>query len=203
MKTIQVTDEVYEFLKNCKEELNTQDNRCTRNPLYTIWHHIIEYGIADDFSEGEVYIWDDDEFQNLEDLFNFMDNNDYEDLIIKVYNYYNPQVLVEVYNEDTGIKEKVKEWFCDRNNSFEIIDLMSELTSNTFYSVGIRKKQEQVVNGACFSFFEKDAFDHIKMNGHNIKGKTYTYADSLYRTPRMEKLLSILKTELLFADEKE
>jgi hypothetical protein len=34
MKTIQVDDEVYDFLKSCQEELNTQNVRGTANPIY-------------------------------------------------------------------------------------------------------------------------------------------------------------------------
>lgn len=36
MKTIEVTDEQYETLKEMQNELNTQDNRHTRDPMYVI-----------------------------------------------------------------------------------------------------------------------------------------------------------------------
>jgi len=34
MKTITVTDEVYDFLKSCQEELLTQNNRHTAIPIF-------------------------------------------------------------------------------------------------------------------------------------------------------------------------
>lgn len=190
MKTIEVSDEVYEFLKDCKNELKTQDNRCTRNPFYTIWHHVKDYGMSEDYGEEYSYIWDEDEFESLEEVFTYMDKNNYEEEILKVYNDNNlTDYTLENYEDH---REEIKKWFCDETNSYDVSETMSDITVNVFYRVGIRKREEQVVNGACFSFFEKDAFDHIKLNGHNIKGKKYTYADSLYRTPRMEKLLEIL-----------
>ena len=36
MKTITLTDEEYEFLKEAKRLLATQDNRCTRDPFFVI-----------------------------------------------------------------------------------------------------------------------------------------------------------------------
>ena len=37
MKTITVTDEQYDFLKNLSHELQTQDNLCTEFPLYVVY----------------------------------------------------------------------------------------------------------------------------------------------------------------------
>ena len=52
---------------------------------------------------------------------------------------------------------------------------------------------EPVPHVNSFSFFEKDAYTHLKMNGHNICGeKKSTYAFSNFRTPKMEKLRSFL-----------
>ena len=52
-------------------------------------------------------------------------------------------------------------------------------------------ENKEVVASSCFSFFEKDSFDHIKLNGHNLSNPT-TYAYSLQRTPKMEKLRDLL-----------
>lgn len=49
MKTIQISD--------CIKELKTQDNRCTRQPFYTVWHEVKDYGISEDYSrEYSLYV---------------------------------------------------------------------------------------------------------------------------------------------------
>jgi hypothetical protein len=194
MKTIQVSDENYEFLKECINELNTQDTKCTRNPIYTVWHEVREYGIDENFTSDFVYVWEDEEYETLEELFTYLDENGYEDDLVQMYNDNNER---EILNYDEYTKETIKSWFCETLTSYEVETSMELLSDYNFSIVGVRNKDEQVVNGACFSFFEKDAKDHIEMNGHNIKGKKYTYADSLFRSPRMEKLMNLLKSELI------
>ncbi len=193
MKTIEVSDEVYEFLKDCKNELKTQDNRCTRNPIYTIWHKIKEYGISDGYASEHIYVWDDSEYESLEEVFDFLVENEYDSYLLQAYSENNVEEkpVIEIDEHTIPI---LKEWFCDELNNYEVMEFMEELTGNNFSEIGIRWKSEQATNGGCFSFFEKDAEDHIKLNGHNIRGEKYTYADSLYRTPRMEKLMEVLTT---------
>ncbi|MGD9678138.1 MAG: hypothetical protein AB7V16_07210 [Vulcanibacillus sp.] len=193
MKTIEVSDEVYEFLKECKKELNTQDNRSTRNPIYTIWHKVKEYGISDGYASEHIYLWDDSEYENLEEVFNSLLVDGYESDLLQAYSENNVEekLILEIDEHTVPI---LKEWFTDKLNEYEVMEFMEELTGNNFSKVGIRWKHEQATNEGCFSFFEKDAEDHIKLNGHNIRGEKYTYADSLYRSPRMEKLMEILNT---------
>lgn len=54
MKTIQVTDEEYDFLVKLKHELRTQDNRSTANPIFLVQEEIKvisneEYGCSDGY----------------------------------------------------------------------------------------------------------------------------------------------------------
>lgn len=45
MKTIQVSDEMYEFLMNLSKELNTQDHRCTAMPYFFQVQHEKQVGV--------------------------------------------------------------------------------------------------------------------------------------------------------------
>lgn len=191
MKTIEVADEVYEFLKECQIELKTQDNRCTRNPIYTIWHKIKEYGLADDYADGFIYVWDDEEYESLVEVFESLIENDDDNTFLDYYNDTEDKVIIGLTDETKAV---MKSWFTDDMNEYEVMDFMENYTNGNFSKVGIRWKSEQATNGGCFSFFEKDAHDHLKLNGHNIRGEKYTYADSLYRSPRMEKLMEVLNT---------
>ena len=202
MKTLNLSDEDYAFLKDCVNELKTQDNRCTRSPLYTIHATQTVYGVDLDYAEDDTYIWDGDNMGDIQAVFTYLTENGYDSDLVKMYNDCNPGEEIENFGEDDELTPEqtsfIRDWFCESHNSYEVEEAMKELTGYTFSKVGISKEDQQVTDGGCFSFFEKDAFDHIAMNGHNIRGENiHTYADSLYRTPRMEQLLELLhKLEL-------
>ncbi len=199
MKTIEVSDEDYDFLKECVNLLHTQDTRATRSPIYTIHKQEKVYGIDEEYTSKFVYVWEDSEFESLEDVFTFLLENGYEDYLIEFYNEYNDDGDELSLNDDGEINEedvgKIKELFID-----ECTGVTEDWLADKFdiRQVGVRLEEVQETDGTCFSFFEQDAFDHLKLNGHNIRGEQiHTYADSLYRSPLMEKLLEFLnKLEL-------
>lgn len=193
MRTITLTEEQYSFLKECNLLLKTQDTRCTRNPIYTIHATKRIYGIDSEYSYNKVYIWDGDAYTK-EELWNFFVSNGYEDDLLAWYN--NNSGIYNSSETFEDCKEGIKNVFMDEDNLWDLEEFLSEKfdIQITYYF----DEDQQITNGTCFSFFEQDAFDHIKMNKHNISGeKVHTYADSLYRAPKMEKLLELLK-ELSF-----
>lgn len=185
MPKIELTEEQYELLKDLQNELNTQDNRCTANPLYGVMTRRKIWGIDSNYSDD--FEW-------------YIDTETYDDEEIKEY-------LVESYSEEilTYVKEKnlvdedelkegdeyIQAKVClDTIDGYEFDDLITELIPET-YKVFYR--YEERIHNNSFSLFEKDAFDHIKLNGHNISGQHWSYAFSNQRTPRMEKLRELLK----------
>lgn len=67
MKTIQITDEQYDFLMNLSKELKTQDNRITEHPIYRVYQKttIVK---ADGFGDQIGYLDDEGHITSLEDL---------------------------------------------------------------------------------------------------------------------------------------
>lgn len=57
MKTIQVSDEIYDFLMNLSKEIKTQDNRATRMPYFYQVQEDREVGVPDGCGE-EVWVLD-------------------------------------------------------------------------------------------------------------------------------------------------
>jgi hypothetical protein len=194
MKTIQVSDEDYEFLKDCVNELKTQDNRSTRSPIYTIWKTQKRYGVDKDYTSDIEYIWDGDTFESLEEIIKYLDENEYDKELLQLLNtiYYDSDDSDKVFTEwNDEAKAELNAYVEEGTYDSDIEDFLNEKFD--IYSVGITTEDVQVTDGACFSFFEKDALEHLQNNRHNIKSKkAYTYADSLYRSPRMEKLLTML-----------
>jgi len=204
MKTLELSDELYDFLKECQEKMKTQDNRCTRNPIYTIWHKVKEYGFDGDYASDFGFYWNDDFFHSSKELLEFLYDNCYEDELENVYkevmedDMAKEEDFVEALEIDRKTLSKLTDYVEKEIPKNDLEDLFQTLVSEDIKFVYYRKKAEQVHNGGCFSFFEEDAFDHIKMNKHNISGEPYTYADSLYRAPRMEKLMKALKEDIIF-----
>lgn len=78
MPTIEVTDEEYKFLKELSKELNTQDNRCTADPLgFLIRYTDFEPGPEDlyDSNWRIDYYMDGDEFDSEEELREYIEKN--------------------------------------------------------------------------------------------------------------------------------
>jgi hypothetical protein len=67
MKTIQITDEQYEFLINLSKELKIQDNRITENPIYRVYQKITIVK-ADGFGNQVGYLDSEGHITRLEDL---------------------------------------------------------------------------------------------------------------------------------------
>jgi hypothetical protein len=59
VKTLTISDEMAEFIKNLAHTIETQDTRCTKNPIYfTVRMHIDEV-CAEDCGDRFIYITDD------------------------------------------------------------------------------------------------------------------------------------------------
>lgn len=194
MKTIQVSDEQYEALIEMQDELKTQDNRNTRDPIYIIMDKET-FPTSYDYSDD--YIWfnsyDSETIGDDEDLFEYLVDNCSEELI-KSFNDYQDEnnFLRDIENEES--KKELKEWFLNELTYSEDISDITDLTVEhhiikiyQFENESIQYKQ-----GMPISFFEKDMIEHLSSNDYHYTNKAKTYACSLWRSRRMEKLREIL-----------
>ncbi len=67
MKTIEVSDEMHEFLMNLSNELNTQDHRSTAMP-YIFQIQTQEKVVAVEGNGNEAWIYDDSEIETEEEI---------------------------------------------------------------------------------------------------------------------------------------
>jgi len=58
MKTIEVTDEMHDFLMELSKELTTQDNRCTAMPYFFQIQETVEVPTGDGMGDEEVWVCD-------------------------------------------------------------------------------------------------------------------------------------------------
>lgn len=177
---LKLTLQQYNLLKELQNELLTQNNRCSRNPIYLV-RHKVERVCVEGCGEERYYI-DDSSLLNKSEMIEYIFNDE------------NLSALFFSFLSGESIDEDI---ISSEVNAYITKEVIDEKFDELYEELGIQKinielEDEVVSNGACFSFFEKDAFEHIQLNGHNISGSKFTYADSLYRAPRMEKLLELL-----------
>ena len=171
-KTITLTDEQYELLKELQGELETQDNRHTTNPVYGVMAKRRFYGM--DSSCADDYEWyNDTETYDEEEVFDYLLDSYVEELN-----------EVKEFEELNSIEEVIEKYSDDLEGLISLCNL-----DDDWYKVYYIT--EDVITSSSFSLFEKDSFDHVKTNGHNL-GDCRSYAFSNQRTPRMEKLRKLL-----------
>ena len=207
MKTIQVSDEVYAFLKSCQEELKNQDNRITANPMFG-FKEVVKTASYD--PQEYVFVNEDhtESITNTEqetwcaDLANYIISrfDESQDLFEILFDHCN------LLSEDTDISEDnteednmeilKKEIVIYLNNcSWSLIELLvNEFDISMF---GYEKQYRMYEHS--ISFFESDMQAHLDLNKHNMN-EHITFVFSNQRTPKMLQLQDILMNAIKFEE---
>jgi hypothetical protein len=171
MKTIQISDETYEFLKELAEKLKTQDNRCTANPrYYAIREKDKIYGMEDGYTDDYVYVKDDSEWEcdTLEEAFECECEAE----------------GVKTREGETYIGAARREWYSSQHG-FSDEEMLLELFG--WRRVGIRHI-EKFSN--CF-LTEEAAKQHIRINGHNLRSPD-TFLFHAYRNQELDMVIKAI-----------
>lgn len=217
MKTIQVEDEVYNFLKSCQEELNTQDVRGTANPIYGFIY------------EKEYRSDEGDELQFINEDWHFRITNTEEEDWEKILSKY----ILEHYDYDVDTINSIFKSVRIGYDFSESLDNFNELLNldeddsdfcivfesvfssilediKEFYFPDIKKTVEAFKINAVYyqkmpvmyqesvSLFESDMQAHLNLNKHNMPESARTYVYWNNRTPKMTKLRDVLKDKIKF-----
>lgn len=188
MQLLRISDEIFEQLKEFQKELKTQNNRATANPIYGIMEAesvVVPEGYGD-----EGFEWFDHErTESLgisdEELFNnLIEDEDREATIRKRLGELSSGELDYLTCDISIIRERFYDEIKYSNDlgSLGWSEIQKHFTKNIF----------KLTESGPLSFFEKDAFEHLEGNKHHYSDKAHTYAASLWRSPRMEKLREIL-----------
>ena len=175
MRTINISDEDYEFLKELQHELNTQTNDGNADPVY--WGVIETYeefrGESGDYG-GEPYITFDDGKYSLKEAI---------------------EEVEEALNTDDDYADVKKEWGeVDKSDPYDVRDFMVEhMGWDNIYDVIYLEKVKRLSENtgafltkrACQEYIDKYKYNH---------DNPHTYAMTAYRNFELGKLLNILKT---------
>jgi hypothetical protein len=206
MKTITVSDEVYEFLKSCQEELKTQDNRMTANPIYGFREVKEIPSYNQDYTkylnknhDTEISDTKDDDYL-LNIATHLLERFDYDmrHLNENIINCEKDEIEYREQKEDESkkdydlyLKNTIKNYL---ENEHWLDDFLEEAFDiNTYHY-----EEMQVMYESSVSLFESDMEEHLQLNRHNMSSKCKTYVYSNYRTPKMNKLRNTLLKDLMF-----
>lgn len=160
---IELSKEDHEFLLKTKNELETQDNRCTRDPFYIIKAVKKIFGLDEDYSSHFEFVSEDNETS--------FEENDVKGMI---------EFLTE--NEIDFEEEKFLK------DPFEREEI---LESNGFRRIYYNEERYIVEEGTYF-LTEQAALEHLKNNKHRLPESAYVYADSSWRNQQMNKIREII-----------
>ena len=169
MRTIQISDEDYEFLKDLQHELNTQTNDGNADPVY--WGvREYNYELTAD-GEGEPRITYDDGAYTLEQA-------------VETVNEY-----IDDYDE-----EEQEAWAeVDKEDADDVAYFMKETLEWGFSDVYWVEEKARVTNETGAFITKRACKEYIERYGYN-HSKPHTYAMTAYRNYELGRLLKILKT---------
>lgn len=170
MKTIQITDEDYEFLKDLQYELNTQTNDGNADPVFWGVKETREEPAPEDCGEARIYNcdgegsmmtldevvrWVEDRLEDR-DLIHIWDTLDHDDF----------DTVFEFIRDEMGIEEASVVW----------VEEHSRVSEET--GAFLTKR-------ACQEYICRYGYNH---------SRPHTYAMTAYRNFELARLLKILKT---------
>lgn len=183
MPTIEVTDEQYEFLKQAQNLLKTQDNRCTRDPLYCIMKKERQYGFSEEYASEYEWFKDDTFFKTAYDLYNDVIENYEKEIKQYVIDYYGIEGEVDFSTLAKSFVEDIE------NDDFVFYTFLEE---HGYQKVYYNEQHIIDENSNIFSLFESDAQEYIDSK-YGIDSKmAHSYACSAWRSSKMVKVRDFL-----------
>ncbi len=177
MKTIQISDEDYEFLGELQHELNTQTNDGNADPVYWGVMETREVGVPDGCGDARIYLGDGGT-ETLEGAVAYIAEYLVDDEDMEAWNEVdktNIDAIVEFCREKLGMSE------------VRIVDVTKKSEISRYTGAFLTKR-------ACKQYIDRYGYNH---------DNPHTYAMTAYRNFEFERLLKILKTMVLKEDEPE
>lgn len=164
MKQITVSDEDYEALMRLSADLQKQENDSQAFPYF--WSpRSTKWGIGTDDDEKVFYL--DDCAETSEEIY---DNHCSLSMGLKFLDSENLPMVTEFNDID--------------------LDAWEDFLEEEGYTVHYRREEEVLENN--FSLFKSDVKHHVECNAHNLGDKPHTYANTVYRMPKMQMLIECM-----------
>lgn len=185
-----LTKEDIAFLKDLQKELNTEDTVGTASPRFWVIKQPERIYYVDR-DEADYYVFVDDDHQELtlEELKNYLE--DVYDDNLKSVDIKDGVLSFEYLGE---FSEEIEEYTIDFNNSTlnsrDSVDKVLELLELEVSVIYYKEVDATVPN--CMFLTQIDAENHLRANDYHYHEEARTYCMCGWRSPRFEKLISIL-----------
>lgn len=209
MMNIEIWEEQKEWLIQLQKEYFTQDNRCTRTPIYLVQREV-EYSADPDCGADGMILLDDNRDSDEKEIIRWTDGKKrdeeemWEDLEEEIFrlNY------LDKGSDDEKAKElqkKINEYFeenkPDINDKNDVIDMLEALVEE----IEIREYSFQNIwetEAVCFT--EQEAFGYKERQKHNLRnGRTYAVSPGYANYGHFSKLHDFVRDLRLLDDEGE
>lgn len=171
-------NEDIEFLKELQKELKTQEIDCQASPRFWVIMDYRSVPANKDYDSGEY-----EHFHNDGDQTIFRNYGELKDFI------------EEYFEDEVEIDEDLKELLTDQNESFHELweYIENNLNGEGYFDKCFVKEESFIVPDTMF-ISKEDAKRHLELNNYHYTAKAHTYAMTAWRSPKVERLFSILET---------
>ena len=170
MKTIQITDEDYEFLKDLQHELNTQTNDGNADPVYWgVMEHRMEPA-PEGCGDAIVYMGDG-ATMTTEEAVEYINEN--------------------IRNYDEELQEQWKD--VDKSCMDDVVCFIHDEMEISECRI-VWQEEKEFISRETGAFNTKRACKEYIEKCHYNHSKPHTYAMTAYRNYELARLLKILKT---------
>lgn len=169
MRTIRISDEDYEFLKDLQHELNTQENDGEADPIF--WGVMETERVLAMPGEGDPYITNDDGAWTLEEAVEYV--NDY----------------IHEYDQQSQDEWQV----IDKEDADDVAWFMKNHMDVRPAEVWWQREKEVISRWTGAFLTKRECRRYVETYGYN-HCKPHTYAMTATRNFEYERLLRILKT---------
>ena len=183
MKTINIPDEIYEFLVETGKNILLQDNRCTREPIVFVIESKCEEMRPEGYAEKQKIVDEEGNEESTEDIV--------ECIINDLGEVKERLILLVDDDEAEGLLREAKT-LGDLSEIIDIDDyirLFRDHWTLVHYEEMFRPKTSE----GGFFLTEKAANAHLKINGHHYR-EPRTYVEYANRNPEIEGVVKFLKT---------
>lgn len=193
MKIQGASKETLDMFKKLKEGLLKQDNRCTRNPIFSVLdHHVVS--ASEDDSMGKEIVFDGD-YEAVAYL--------WQASLEKGYANHNVGMA-----ENQNFREELKEFFLAYYSEEvdtsgigridDIEDFLEELSKKIEFYFEIVDVKYEPRQWDAFFLLEEEAEEYIKIKRHDmVYPYTYAYSSDVYTNSSIEFLRQfILKLDI-------
>ena len=170
MKTIQITDEDYEFLKDLQHELNTQTNDGNADPVYWgVMEHRMEPA-PEGCGDAIIYMGDG-ATMTTEEAAEYINEN--------------------INNYDEELQEQWKD--VNKNCMDDVVYFIHDEMEISECRI-VWQEEKEFISKETGAFITKRACKEYIEKCHYNHSKPHTYAMTAYRNFELARLLKILKT---------